>query len=298
MTPHSAAARAPSKSTLAVRVSYPLEPMRIRYEVFVPIDDHSQPHTAPLSFSATTILDALNHVLSTNYDPFVYDEHRQRFVSLRQLAATQVLASHDPHDDQSSLFPCVHVKLIERTTSTTPPSHLAERLSCDSGNTSLNGSWFGIGIIRGKTASNHGSLWRSALQLGASLTFTIGKRYDKKVEGSADIYKTHRQIPCISYNDVASFKHNAPLDAQIVVIEYGGASLVDFKHPKRALYVLGSEDNGVPPAFVKSAHCHVSVPTAEGRPSSLNVAAAGAIVLYDRYAKLSLKDTQSAQVGT
>lgn len=75
------------------------------------------------------------------------------------------------------------------------------------------------------------------------------------------------------------------VDAQIVVVEYGGEDLCNFVHPKRALYVLGSEDDGVPPALVRAANRHVSIATVEGRPSSLNVAAAGAVVMYDRLTK-------------
>ena len=39
--------------------------------------------------------------------------------------------------------------------------------------------FFGIGIVAGKTAGNTGTLWRSAYQLGASFTFTIGARHAK-----------------------------------------------------------------------------------------------------------------------
>ena len=39
--------------------------------------------------------------------------------------------------------------------------------------------FFGIGIVAGKTAGNIGTLWRSAYQLGASFTFTIGARHAK-----------------------------------------------------------------------------------------------------------------------
>lgn len=165
---------------------------------------------------------------------------------------------------------------------------IADSIRCDSEDTNLTSAWFGIGIVRGKAASNHGTLWRTALQLGAAFTFTIGQRYDKKVEGNADIFKTHRQMPCFRFEDIDSFMSAAPVDAIWVTVEYGGTSLTDFVHPKRAIYILGSEDNGVPPAMVQRAHRHVSIPVAAGRPSSLNVAAAGAIVLWDR----QLKDAQ------
>lgn len=254
------------------------------------------------------------------YTPYVY-EHKLR--SMTSLAVDrpqhEYLAEQTEDEKQNGLPPRIDIKLVsvesanleeqnqsqahcnqdqteENGKCVTLPrivhdgkpklSEIADSLICDSSSTTLTGSWFGIGIIRGKTASNHGTLWRSALQFGASLTFTIGKRYEKKTEGSADVFKTHRQIPCIGYEDVGSFMSNAPIDAQIVVVEYGGVDLCDFVHPKRALYVLGSEDCGVPPALVARAPCHVSIPTAEDRPASLNVAAAGAIILYDRHSKM------------
>jgi len=94
-------------------------------------------------------------------------------------------------------------------------------------------------------------------------------------------------MPCFGYESVSAFAASAPVDAQWVAIEYGGQPLAHFRHPKRAVYILGSEDAGLPPALVARAHHHVSIPTAPGRPASLNVAAAGAIVMWDRLLKIS-----------
>ena len=41
--------------------------------------------------------------------------------------------------------------------------------------------WFGIGILRGKVETNHGTLWRSAYQLGATYCFSIGAKYSREV---------------------------------------------------------------------------------------------------------------------
>ncbi len=78
---------------------------------------------------------------------------------------------------------------------------------------------------------------------------------------------------------------SSPIDTQIVAVEYGGTPLLDFRHPKRAVYILGSEDAGLPPGLVTRAHHYVCIPVAPGRPASLNVAAAGAIVLWNRCIK-------------
>ncbi len=59
--------------------------------------------------------------------------------------------------------------------------------------------------------------------------------------------------------DVAAFVASSPIDTQIVAVEYGGTPLLDFRHPKRAVYILGSEDAGLPPGLVTRAHHHVSI---------------------------------------
>ena len=56
-----------------------------------------------------------------------------------------------------------------------------------------------------------------------------------------------------------------------------------FQHPKRAIYLLGAEDTGLPPMIVDACHFHVTIPTV--RSSSFNVAMAGTIVMYDRLVK-------------
>jgi tRNA G18 (ribose-2'-O)-methylase SpoU len=63
----------------------------------------------------------------------------------------------------------------------------------------------------------------------------------------------------------------------------GGVPLEDFEHPDRAVYVLGSEDTGLPESVVRACALHVSLPSV--RSPSFNVAVAGSILMYDRYAK-------------
>lgn len=248
--------------------------------------------TVPYSSSiinADQLMSSLHPVADlTRYTPYIYSSSADCLIPLSSSPDISLdsLPDAPPHQ--------LDIKLVSKTPSVV--DNVAERLVCDSGATSLTASWFGIGIVRGKTAGNHGTLWRTALQLGASMTFTIGKRYNKKIEGSADIFKTYRQVPCLAYENVAAFMNNRPVDTQIVVIEYGGEDLITFQHPKRAIYILGSEDSGVPPALVQGAQKHVSIPTAQGRPASLNVAAAGAVVMYDRFVKETLKKQETGEL--
>lgn len=273
-----------SPTRVRLRIFYEFERPRngreLQLDVTSCIDGHP---SVPASQLHTAVAETMD---MNRFVPHVYDGSADCFVPVK-LDSDRTFLSEPPAEGTAA--PALHridVKLVPLR----DPGHgvggLAERMICDSSATSLTGTWFGIGIVRGKTASNHGSLWRSALQFGAALTFTIGQRYEKKVEGSADIYKTCRQVPCLAYADVGAFMASAPVDTQIVAVEYGGTNLTEFKHPKRALYVLGSEDAGMPPALVQHAHEHVAIPTAEGRPSSLNVAAAGAIIMYDRQTKM------------
>lgn len=284
----------PAKMQLRLRLFYEFERPRNGREL--KLDVASDSSSSPGATAAELIAVVSGTVDAKRFVPHVYDGTADCFVALTA-GSERKFEAERPADGTSAELWRIDVKLVRILDTGRGVGGLAGRMMCDSSATALTGSWFGIGIVRGKTASNHGSLWRSALQLGAAMTFTIGKRYEKKVEGSADIYKTYRQLPCLAYEDLGRFMANAPVDTQIVAVEYGGTELTEFKHPKRALYVLGSEDGGLPPALVQHAHGHVSIPTAEGRPSSLNVAAAGAIVMYDRQMKRLLAKREEADTN-
>ena len=81
-----------------------------------------------------------------------------------------------------------------------------------------------------------------------------------------------------------------PARAKIYAIPYvnasmraGGEPLETFEHPTRAVYILGSEDNGLPTSVVKACHCHVALPSINY--ASFNVAVAGSVIMYDRVLK-------------
>ena len=140
--------------------------------------------------------------------------------------------------------------------------------------------FFTIGVLGGKTESNVGTLWRSAFQLDAAGIFVIGSRY---TPDSTDVVKAVQKIPLIQYPDWNTFCAAAPYDAKWVAIEMGGEPLETFDHPARAVYILGSEDNGLPSSVVRACHCHVALPSINY--ASFNVAVAGSIVMYDRVLK-------------
>lgn len=137
--------------------------------------------------------------------------------------------------------------------------------------------YFTIGIYRNKTEENLGTLWRSAYQLGAAGVFTINHKYKKQ---SSDTAHTMENIPFWDYPDWEAFLANRARGAQIVAIEMDGIPLREFKHPKQAIYLLGSEDQGLPSKILEQCQHVVSLEAV--RKPSFNVAVAGSLVMYDR----------------
>jgi hypothetical protein len=151
--------------------------------------------------------------------------------------------------------------------------------------------YFGIGVVRGRRAESLSVLWRSAYQLGASFVFTIGARHAPIME-SEDCQIAFRSIPLWRFEDWDDFMSSAPFAAPIVALEMGGAPLETFAHPRCCVYLLGSEEDGLPKSILQSCPHVVEIPTIRAR--SFSIAAAGSIVLYDRLAKLRTLNISSA----
>ncbi len=142
--------------------------------------------------------------------------------------------------------------------------------------------YFGIGIYRPKTEENIGSLWRTAyIIMGASFIFVIDAKYKKQ---SSDVLKVWSKIPLFQFENIDAFMNTVPYSCQIIGIEMdqNAEKIQDFVHPQRAIYLLGSEDNGLPNKLKEKCQKLVILPGEE----SLNVAVAGSVVIYDRINKL------------
>lgn len=139
---------------------------------------------------------------------------------------------------------------------------------------------FSIGVYHPKTAVNIGTLFRSAMLLGAGAVFTIGHRYKKQ---ASDTCKTWKHLPLLHFSDWDSMLHAFPF-AQKVCIENaeGAKQLPEFQHPETAVYILGAEDHGIPDRLMNGLSV-VEIP--QTRVGCLNVASAGTVVMYDRLAK-------------
>lgn len=138
-------------------------------------------------------------------------------------------------------------------------------------------SYFEIGVFQPKREHNIGTLWRSALQLGAGAVFTIGRRYKYQ---TSDTFRTADSLPLKHYLTFENFLEEGHSGLPIIGVEMGGSLLREFSHPARAIYLLGAEDNGLP-AYVLAKCDYVVSLEAVGWPS-YNVAVAGSIVMYHR----------------
>lgn len=67
-----------------------------------------------------------------------------------------------------------------------------------------------------------------------------------------------------------------------VEIDERAEMLSEFEHPKRAIYLLGAEDTGLPDFVRERCHMLIKLPG----NSSLNVGVTGSIVIHDRVSKM------------
>ena len=145
-----------------------------------------------------------------------------------------------------------------------------------------NIKWYhAIGVFRGKTHHNIGTLWRSAYILGASYIFTVDGKYKKQ---SSDVLRTWSRIPLFTYKTFEDLLENIPFDCRLIGVEIDDRAemLHEFEHPKRAIYLLGAEDSGLPEFVKEKCHFLIKLPG----NSSLNVGVTGSIVLHDRVSKV------------
>lgn len=146
----------------------------------------------------------------------------------------------------------------------------------------MSRGYFGVGVYHPKTEANIGSLWRTAHLYGAAFVFTVGRRYQTQ---ASDTPKTPRHTPMFHFADIADLVEHLPWSAPLVGVELDDRSqpLTSYEHRERAVYLLGAEDYGLSPAVLSMCHDVVQIPSVAAQ--SMNVAVAGSLVIYDRFAK-------------
>jgi tRNA G18 (ribose-2'-O)-methylase SpoU len=137
--------------------------------------------------------------------------------------------------------------------------------------------YFAIGVEGISKAVNLGNLLRSAHAFGASFVFTIGAD-DKAFELRSDTSNAATHLPVYHWRSLKELE--LPKGCSLVGVEIldEAHDLPSFPHPQRAAYVLGPERGALTPELAARCQHLVRIPSA----FSLNVATAGAIVMYDR----------------
>ena len=120
---------------------------------------------------------------------------------------------------------------------------------------------------------NVGTLIRTADAFGAAVALSNGcadPTGPKAVRGSAGaIFR----VPLGRFGEAAG--------RRVALVAHGGARLDEVDLGEGVVFVLGAEREGLPEEVVAACDAVVSIPLAAGA-ESLNVAAAGAIALYER----------------
>jgi tRNA G18 (ribose-2'-O)-methylase SpoU len=141
--------------------------------------------------------------------------------------------------------------------------------------------YFAIGAERISKPMNMGNLLRSAHAFGAKFFFTIGA-HPRAFEARSDTSKAHFHLPVYHWGSAAEMV--LPLRCKLVGVELieGAMELPSFRHPLHAAYVLGPELGVLSDELLSRCDHVVKIPTA----FCINVAMAGAIVMYDRVRSL------------
>jgi tRNA G18 (ribose-2'-O)-methylase SpoU len=141
--------------------------------------------------------------------------------------------------------------------------------------------YFAIGVERISKSMNLGNLMRSAYGFGASFVFTINAD-PRAFETKADTSKAADHLP--AYHWASAEEMHLPRHCRLVGVELldEAVDLPSFRHPTRAAYVLGPERGSLSEDVLARCDYVVKIPTA----FCVNVAMAGAIVMYDRVRSL------------
>lgn len=147
--------------------------------------------------------------------------------------------------------------------------------------------FFGIGAEGISKPMNFGNLARTAYGFGASFVFTVSQGHrlpDPLLEDGApsDTTRSQDHMPWYSFADVSDLL--LPDGCRLVGVELteDAIELPSFRHPAKAAYVMGPENGSLSPELTAKCEFVVKIPTLY----CLNVATAGAIIMYDRVQSL------------
>ena len=138
--------------------------------------------------------------------------------------------------------------------------------------------YFGIGAEGVSKSANVGALLRTAHAFGASFCFVLGAGFDARASRAADTADAPSHVPLWRFGGADDLILPERCDLVGVELLDDAIELPSFRHPLSAAYVLGPERAGLSPAILARCRHVVRIPTR----FALNLAVAGALVLYDR----------------
>ncbi|MEM8812346.1 MAG: RNA methyltransferase [Pseudomonadota bacterium] len=138
--------------------------------------------------------------------------------------------------------------------------------------------YFAVGVEGLSKPMNLGNLMRTAHAFGAHFLFTVAAHERLAGRIPADTSKSQGQVPYYAWPNVEAMA--LPAGCRLVGVELidDAIDLPSFGHPLQAAYVLGAERGSLSKPMLARCDYVVRIPTA----FCINVATAGAIVLYDR----------------
>ena len=135
-----------------------------------------------------------------------------------------------------------------------------------------------LGVEGVSKMHNAGAVLRTAHAFGASFAFVIGGKFSQQEIVQTDTSKASTQLPFYHFTSADTLL--LPQACRLVGIEITDDAeiLPSFRHPRQAAYILGSERLGLSAEMLERCDHIIQIPTR----FSLNLAVAGALVLYDR----------------
>jgi len=138
--------------------------------------------------------------------------------------------------------------------------------------------FFGIGMESVSKPLNAGNLLRSAHSFGASFFFTVNSPVNFREMRESDTSGAYDHLPFYNFDKPSDII--LPNKASLVGIEFleDAVELPSFRHPLRAVYVLGRERGNLSDEMLARCDHVIKIPM----KFCVNVGVAGAIVMYDR----------------
>jgi tRNA G18 (ribose-2'-O)-methylase SpoU len=166
------------------------------------------------------------------------------------------------------------------------------QLICNPMRADTTRGYFAIGAERISKAMNLGNLVRSANAFGASFVFLIDAQYDRQTAKS-DTSNAEVALPVYDVSSPAELR--LPRGCQLVGVELVDAAidLPSFRHPLQAAYVFGPERGSLSPVLLDRCDHVIRIPTR----FCINLAVAGAVVMYDRMVCLGRFAERPVRVG-